>query len=62
LQRYTMGFTRTAEGITYREWAPNATGACLFGDFNAWSTGAEGVWMTKNDYGVFEVGRPGLKC
>ena len=34
-----MGFTRTAEGITYREWAPNATAACLRGDFNGWDLG-----------------------
>ena len=53
-----MGFTRDANGITYREWAPGAKAACLFGDFNGWSTGAEGVWMTKNDYGVFEVFMP----
>ena len=53
-----MGFTRDANGITYREWAPGAKSACLFGDFNGWSTGAEGVWMTKNDYGVFEVFMP----
>ena len=53
-----MGFNRSPEGITYREWAPNATAACLFGDFNQWSTGADGVWMTKNDFGVFEVFMP----
>ena len=54
----TMGFTRDEAGITYREWAPGAKAACLFGDFNGWSTGAEGVWMTKNDFGVFEVFLP----
>ena len=53
-----MGFTRDATGITYREWAPAAKSACLFGDFNGWSTGATGVWMTKNDFGVFEVFMP----
>ena len=53
-----MGFTRDETGITYREWAPGAKAACLFGDFNGWSTGAEGVWMTKNDFGVFEVFMP----
>ena len=50
-----MGFTRTAEGITYREWAPNATAACLRGDFNGWDLGENGKWMTKDDYGVFSV-------
>ena len=55
-----MGFTRNEQGITYREWAPGAKAVCLFGDFNGWSTGAEGIWMTKNDYGVFEVFLPNL--
>ena len=32
----TMGFTRDARGITYREWAPSAQQAFLFGDFNNW--------------------------
>ena len=53
-----MGFTRTAEGITYREWAPNATAACLRGDFNGWDLGENGKWMTKDDYGVFTVFLP----
>ena len=53
-----MGFTRTAEGITYREWAPNATAACLRGDFNGWDLGENGKWMTKDDYGVFSVFLP----
>ena len=53
-----MGFTRTAEGITYREWAPNATAACLRGDFNGWDLGANGKWMKKDDYGVFSVFLP----
>lgn len=55
-----MGFNRNEETgeITYREWAPNAKSACLFGDFNNWATDANGVWMTKNDFGVFEVTVP----
>ena len=53
-----MGFTRTAEGITYIEWAPNASAACLRGDFNGWDLGENGKWMTKNDFGVFEVFLP----
>jgi 1,4-alpha-glucan branching enzyme len=53
-----MGFTRDAKGITYREWAPNASAACLFGDFNDWNLGEKGAWMTKDDYGVFSVFLP----
>ena len=55
-----MGFTRNEETgeITYREWAPSAKAACLFGDFNNWATDANGLWMNKNDFGVFEVTVP----
>ena len=55
-----MGFTKTAAGITYREWAPNASAACLIGDFSTWDTSTAGVWMTKDGDGVFEVNIPNL--
>ncbi|KAK7428783.1 alpha-1,4-glucan branching enzyme [Neonectria magnoliae] len=42
--------------IIYREWAPNAVGAYLIGDFNDWNRGAH--TMKKNDYGVFEITIP----
>jgi len=29
-----LGFTISKDGITYREWAPNAKEAFLFGDFS----------------------------
>ena len=51
-----LGFTRTAEGITYREWAPAAKAAQLIGDFNSWK--GEAHWMTKDQYGVFEIFLP----
>ncbi|BGP28389.1 alpha-1,4-glucan branching enzyme [Rhodotorula toruloides] len=38
--------------VKYREWAPNATSACLIGDFNGWDRAANP--MTKNDFGVWE--------
>ena len=55
-----MGFTRNGkpERCTYREWAPSAKAACLFGDFNNWATDANRLWMNKNDFGVFEVTVP----
>jgi 1,4-alpha-glucan branching enzyme len=43
-----MGFTRSAEGITYREWAPGALSAVLVGDFNNWNPNAD--VMTLNEY------------
>ena len=51
-----MGFTRDETGITYREWAPAARAASLFGDFNGWNP--ETHWMSKNEFGVFELHMP----
>ncbi|CAL5027661.1 unnamed protein product [Urochloa decumbens] len=51
-----LGFTRTAEGITYREWAPGAHSAALVGDFNNWNPNADA--MTRNEYGVWEIFLP----
>ena len=51
-----LGFNRTAQGITYREWAPAAKAAQLIGDFNSWK--GEAHWMTKDQYGVFEIFLP----
>nr|CAB3486970.1 unnamed protein product [Digitaria exilis] len=51
-----LGFTRTAEGITYREWAPGAHSAALVGDFNNWNPNAD--TMTRNEYGVWEIFLP----
>jgi len=53
-----MGFKRDAKGITYTEWAPNATAACLFGDFNGWDLSGNGCWMKKDDYGKFSIFLP----
>uniref|UniRef100_A0A453BXL0 Glycosyl hydrolase family 13 catalytic domain-containing protein n=4 Tax=Aegilops tauschii subsp. strangulata TaxID=200361 RepID=A0A453BXL0_AEGTS len=51
-----LGFTRSAEGITYREWAPGAHSAALVGDFNNWNPNAD--TMTRDDYGVWEIFLP----
>jgi len=51
-----MGFTRDARGITYREWAPAAQQAYLFGDFNAWD--AHSHRMEKDQFGVFTIFLP----
>ncbi|VAH48080.1 unnamed protein product [Triticum turgidum subsp. durum] len=51
-----FGFMRSAEGITYREWAPGADSAALVGDFNNWDPNAD--HMSKNDLGVWEIFLP----
>ncbi|KAH0634714.1 hypothetical protein KY290_038213 [Solanum tuberosum] len=51
-----MGFTRSATGITYREWAPGAKSAALIGDFNNWDANAD--IMTRNEFGVWEIFLP----
>jgi len=51
-----FGFHRSLAGITYREWAPAASKACLFGDFNDWNPTSHP--MTKNSFGVFEINLP----
>lgn len=51
-----MGFNKSAEGITYREWAPGAKTASLIGDFNNWNPNADE--MKKNEFGVWEVFLP----
>eukprot|EP00270_Netrium_digitus_P010440 TRINITY_DN323_c0_g1_i5.p1 TRINITY_DN323_c0_g1~~TRINITY_DN323_c0_g1_i5.p1 ORF type:complete len:870 (+),score=237.80 TRINITY_DN323_c0_g1_i5:78-2612(+) len=51
-----LGFTRSKEGITYREWAPGAKFASLIGDFNNWNPNAD--VMKKNEFGVWELFLP----
>ncbi|KAL3532060.1 hypothetical protein ACH5RR_005581 [Cinchona calisaya] len=51
-----FGFTRSATGITYREWAPGAKWATLIGDFNNWNPNAD--VMTRNEYGIWEIFLP----
>ncbi|KAK4800803.1 hypothetical protein SAY86_021290 [Trapa natans] len=48
-----FGFNGSAEGITYREWAPGAKTAALIGDFNNWNPNAD--IMTRNEFGVWEI-------
>ncbi|KAB1221286.1 1,4-alpha-glucan-branching enzyme 1, chloroplastic/amyloplastic [Morella rubra] len=51
-----FGFTRSATGIMYREWAPGAKSAALIGDFNNWNPNAD--IMTRNQFGVWEIFLP----
>lgn len=51
-----MGFNKSSEGITYREWAPGAKTASLIGDFNNWNPNAD--VMEKNEFGVWEIFLP----
>ncbi|KAF8929225.1 alpha-1,4-glucan branching enzyme, partial [Haplosporangium gracile] len=51
-----LGFNVSKTGITYREWAPNAKEAFLFGDFNGWNNSSHP--MTRDNYGVYEIFLP----
>ncbi|KAL6899842.1 hypothetical protein ACP4OV_006500 [Aristida adscensionis] len=51
-----FGFNRTAQGVTYREWAPGADSAALVGDFNNWDPSA--CRMSKDSFGVWEIFLP----
>ncbi|KAI9099550.1 glycoside hydrolase superfamily [Phlyctochytrium arcticum] len=51
-----LGFNVTKDAITYREWAPGATQAFLFGEFNNWNRDSHP--MKKNQFGVFEIVLP----
>ncbi|KAG0029404.1 alpha-1,4-glucan branching enzyme [Podila clonocystis] len=51
-----FGFQISKTGITYREWAPNAISAFLFGDFNNWNPSSHP--MKRDQYGVYEIELP----
>ncbi len=51
------GLHRTAKGWVFREWAPNATGVCLIGDFNSW-TECEPYRLKRIDNGNWEIKLP----
>lgn len=52
-----FGFTFAPNGdIHYREWAPNAEQAFLFGEFNNWDVNAHP--MKKDQYGVWDLTLP----
>ncbi|KAG0378707.1 alpha-1,4-glucan branching enzyme [Mortierella sp. AD032] len=52
----SFGFHVSDKGITYREWAPNATGAYLYGDFNKWDRLSHP--MQRDRYGVYSITLP----
>eukprot|EP00164_Ancoracysta_twista_P001909 GFYU01002507.1.p1 GENE.GFYU01002507.1~~GFYU01002507.1.p1 ORF type:complete len:678 (-),score=232.94 GFYU01002507.1:318-2351(-) len=51
-----MGFNQKEGGLEYREWAPGAEEAFLFGDFNNWDRRSHA--MTRDKYGVFSIFLP----
>jgi 1,4-alpha-glucan branching enzyme len=52
-----FGLQRTAEGWTFREWAPNATAVFLVGDFNGWKKSDS--WLLKRiQNGTWEITLP----
>ncbi|KAF9292384.1 alpha-1,4-glucan branching enzyme [Linnemannia elongata] len=52
----SFGFHVSDKGIAYREWAPNATGAYLFGEFNNWDKFSHP--MQRDKYGVYSIFLP----
>jgi 1,4-alpha-glucan branching enzyme len=52
-----FGFHRFNEGWIYREWAPNAQGVNLFGDFNSWNRDSHPLRMIAE--GIWEIFVPG---
>lgn len=51
------GFHPTADGWTYREWAPAAEALFLFGDFNGWNRYSHP--LERRDGGAWEIFIPG---
>ncbi|KAH7100630.1 glycoside hydrolase [Auriculariales sp. MPI-PUGE-AT-0066] len=54
-QRFGFNVQRD-NSIVYREWAPNAVTASLFGEFNEWNRQSHP--MAKNSFGVWELTLP----
>ena len=52
-----FGFHREADGWVYREWAPEADGLFLIGDFNNWDRNAHP--LEEREGGVWEIHIPG---
>ncbi len=49
-----FGLHKTPTGWVFREWAPNATGIHLIGDFNNWQK-TEEYRLSRKDNGVWEI-------
>lgn len=54
---FYFGLHKTKQGWTFREWAPNATGIYLIGDFNSWIE-TEKYKLIKQKDGVWEINLP----
>lgn len=50
---FNAGKVAGAAGVWYREWAPNALGLSLIGDFNGWSDSAHP--MKRDSFGVWSI-------
>ena len=52
------GLHHNGKGITYKEWAPNATELYLCGDFNNWNTSDPNTKCTRDEFGMFSLFLP----
>ncbi|MEM8893018.1 MAG: 1,4-alpha-glucan-branching enzyme, partial [Bacteroidota bacterium] len=52
-KHYGFNYDTKAKGWWYREWAPEAKGLFLIGDFNNWDRTAHP--LKKNEFGVWEI-------
>lgn len=64
LQQFATGYDqfgihKTATGIIYKEWAPEATSICLFGEFNNWQRNQ--YTGKRDEFGVWTVFIPNEK-
>ncbi|MBS1704659.1 MAG: alpha amylase C-terminal domain-containing protein [Armatimonadetes bacterium] len=48
-----FGFTKTPEGVMYREWAPGAESLRLFGEFNDWNRDSH--HLQRDEFGVWSI-------
>src|SRR5579859_2558061 len=55
--RSGMGAVPYSGGVTFRLWAPNATGAAVTGDFNGWA--AAGTALAVEPGGLWSADVPG---
>lgn len=57
-KEFGLHYNEEKKGITYKEWAPNATELYLVGDFNEWNTADPATKCTRDEFGMFTLFLP----